>query len=81
MAVFSNNNKIFLKVMSNEDKNEIIRLCSLTGKVSMLDKSSAQDLIQRYINPGAKYCMTCDSSVRAMFNQLKNWWLVNKDNY
>lgn len=63
--------------MSEEDKNEIIRLLSLK-KVQMLDKHSAQDIIQRHINPGAKYCMTCDGSVRAMFNQLRNWF-ENKD--
>lgn len=65
--------------MSNEDKLEIIRLLNLTS-VNGVDKHSAQDLIQRYINPGAKYCMSCDGSVRAMFNQLRNWWQLNKNN-
>lgn len=64
--------------MNELDKLEFQRLYDLTT-AKMLDKHSAQDLIQRYIDPGAKYCMTCDPSIRAMFRRLKVWWGENKD--
>lgn len=64
--------------MINEvDKIEFERLYNLTSATA-LDKHSAQSLIQRYMDPGAKYCMTCDPSVRAMFRRLKLWWDENK---
>lgn len=64
--------------MNETDKKEFERLYNLTS-AKMLDKHLAQDLIQRYIDPGAKYCMTCDPSIRAMFRRLKMWWQENKD--
>lgn len=64
--------------MNETDKKEFERLYNLTS-AKMLDKHLAQDLIQRYIDPGAKYCMTCDPSIRAMFRRLKIWWEENKD--
>jgi hypothetical protein len=64
--------------MNETDKKEFERLYNLTT-AKMLDKHLAQDLIQRYIDPGAKYCMTCDPSIRAMFRRLKMWWEENKD--
>lgn len=63
--------------MNEVDKIEFQRLYDLTT-AKMLDKHLAQDLIQRYIDPGAKYCMTCDPSIRAMFRRLKGWWDENK---
>jgi len=65
-------------MVGKEDKLEIERLYSLKS-FNGLDKHSAQDLIQRYIDPGAKYCMSCDGSVRAMFNRLRRWWDETKD--
>lgn len=59
--------------MTKEDKDEIERLLKLTT-AAYGDKTSAQSLIQRYINPGAKYCMTCDPQIRQMFKVLRNWW-------
>jgi hypothetical protein len=64
--------------MNETDKKEFERLYNLST-AKMLDKHLAQDLIQRYIDPGAKYCMTCDPSIRAMFRRLKMWWEENKD--
>jgi len=66
--------------MNELDKLEFERLCNLT-EANAIDKHSAQDLIQRYMDPGAKYCMSCDPSVRAMFRRLKAWWFENKDKY
>lgn len=63
--------------MTLEDKNEIERLLNLKV-ASFKDKDSAQAITQRYINPGAKYCMTCDPAVRQMFKILREWW--NKQN-
>lgn len=59
--------------MTKEDKDEIERLLALKT-AAYGDKTSAQRLVQRYINPGAKYCMTCDPQIRQMFNTLRNWW-------
>jgi len=65
--------------ISKEDKIEIERL--LTLKVAaMPDKHSAQEMIRRYIDNGAKYCMTCDPAIVSMFKRLRNWFEVNKDN-
>lgn len=59
--------------MSEEDKLEIIRLVELKS-FNPHDKHSAQDIIQRYIDAGAKYCMSCDGAVRSMFRRLRSWW-------
>lgn len=64
--------------MDEKDIFEFIRLCSLTS-FNPTEKRSAESLIQKYIDSGAKYCMTCDGSVRAMFRRLRDWWLINKD--
>lgn len=64
--------------MNEIDRKEFERLNTLTS-AKMVDKHIAQDLIQKYIDPGAKYCMTCDPSIRAMFRRLKAWWLENAD--
>jgi len=67
--------------MNKEDKDEIERLLSL--KIATFpDKSSAQEMIRKYINPGAHYCMTCDPAIRQMFSVLRGWWSKqNKDVY
>lgn len=64
-------------MISEEDKLEFERLYSLQS-FKPVDKHSAQSLIQRYIDPGAKYCMSCDGSVRAMFKRLRLWWDESK---
>jgi hypothetical protein len=64
--------------MNEVDKIEFQRIYDLTV-AKMQDKHSAQDLIQKYIDAGAKYCMTCDPAIRAMFRRLKAWWDENKD--
>lgn len=64
--------------MNEVDKIEFQRIYDLTV-AKMQDKHSAQDLIQKYIDAGAKYCMTCDPSIRAMFRRLKGWWDENRD--
>lgn len=67
--------------MTKIDRDEIERLLSLKT-ADMRDKHSAEDLIRKYINPGAHYCMTCDPSVRQMFRVLRNWWNEqNKSSY
>lgn len=60
------------RIIDPNDFIEIQRLCSLRG-ADMLDKNSAQNLINKYINNGLKWCLTCDPAVRQMFNVLKNW--------
>jgi hypothetical protein len=64
--------------MNEIDRKEFERLNTLTS-AKMVDKHIAQDLIQKYIDPGAKYCMTCDPAVQSMFRRLKAWWLENAD--
>ena len=65
--------------ISKEDKIEIERLLNLST-ADMRDKNSCQSIIQRYIDNGAMYCMTCDPSIRAMFKRLRGWYETNKDN-
>ena len=62
--------------MNVEDILEIQRLYKLT-KADMVDKHSAQRLIQEYIDAGAKYCMTCDPAIRQMFKRLREWAEAN----
>lgn len=64
--------------ISKEDKLEFERLL-IIKTADMVDKHSAQNLIRTYIDNGAKYCMTCDPSIRAMFKRLRNWFEANKD--
>ena len=62
--------------MTNEDATEIKRLLNL--KVAdMRDKNSCQSLINKYINDGAKWCMTCDPAVKQMFMVLRAWATEN----
>lgn len=51
---------------------EIKRLLTLK-KVDMGDKTNCQNLIRKYINEGASYCLTCDPAVRQMFLTLRTW--------
>ena len=51
---------------------EIRRLLTLKT-ADMGDKNSAQNIINRYINEGGRWCMTCDPAIRQMFSVLKNW--------
>lgn len=62
--------------MTNEDAKEIKRLLSIRV-ADMVDKNSCQSLINKYINEGAKYCMTCDPAVIQMFKTLRNWATEN----
>lgn len=59
-------------MVSDDDIIKIRRLLQLRT-ADMVEKNLAQSLIQKYINPGAKYCMTCDPAVRQMFKTLRNW--------
>lgn len=59
--------------MTKDDKDEIERLLSLKT-ASYPDKDSAERMINTYINPGYKFCKTCDPAVRAAFKLLRNWW-------
>jgi hypothetical protein len=59
--------------MIKEDKDEIERLVSIKT-ADYGDKASAQRMVQRYINPGYKACMTCDPAIRQMFKILRGWW-------
>jgi hypothetical protein len=63
--------------IGKEDKLEIERLLSLTT-ADMRDKNSCQLMIQRHIDNGARYCMTCDPAIRAMFKRLRTWYENNK---
>lgn len=63
----------------SEDKKEFERLYKLKA-ADMKDKNSALDLVRRYIDPGAAYCLHCDPAIRSMFNRLKMWYDTNKDN-
>lgn len=58
--------------MDTNDYLEIQRLSTLK-KVDMFDKESCLQIIRKYINEGASYCLTCDPAVRAMFVTLKEW--------
>jgi hypothetical protein len=58
--------------MDANDLLEIKRLCQIRV-ADMRDKTSALDMIRKYINEGANYCMTCDPQVRDMFLTLKKW--------
>ncbi len=63
-------------VVSDDDIIEIGRLYKL--KVAdMVDKNSCELMIQRYIDPGYKFCKTCDPAIRAAFNRLKGWCEAN----
>jgi hypothetical protein len=67
--------------MTQADKDTIERLLKLKV-ASHPDKSEAQRLVNSYVNPGVKYCMTCAPSVRAMFKLLRSWWeKQNKNNW
>ena len=63
-------------MVSERDIIEIQRLCSLKT-ADMVDKNSAQAMIRQYIDPGAKYCMTCDPAIRQMFKRLRTWSEAN----
>ena len=65
--------------ITKQDKLEIERLLALKT-ASMVDKHSAQEMVRRYMDNGAKYCMTCDPSIQAMFKRLRHWYNLNKDN-
>jgi hypothetical protein len=58
--------------MTEEDLKEIKRLLNLKV-VDMRDKTSCLDLINKYINGGSKWCLTCDPAVRQMFMVLRSW--------
>jgi hypothetical protein len=62
-----------------KDKKEFERLYKLTT-ADMVDKMSAYDLMKRYVDKDAIFCLTCDPSVSAMFKRLKGWFEINKDN-
>lgn len=58
--------------LTQADIVEIRRL--LTIKIAdMGDKNSCQSIINKYINEGGKWCMTCDPAIRQMFSVLRNW--------
>lgn len=58
--------------LSPEDRLEVIRLITIKT-ADMGDKNSCQTIINKYINEGGKWCMTCDGAIRQMFSVLKNW--------
>ena len=62
--------------MDANDLKEIKRLLSLK-QVDMVDKNSCMSLINKYINDGAKWCLTCDPAVRQMFMVLRSWCETN----
>lgn len=62
--------------MTDEDAKEIKRLLTIRT-ANMVDKHSCQALINKYINEGAKWCMTCDPAVKQMFQVLRNWSTEN----
>jgi hypothetical protein len=51
---------------------EIRRLLTLKT-ADMGDKNSTKNIINKYINEGGNWCMTCDAAIRQMFSVLKNW--------
>lgn len=59
-------------IISESDIKEIKRLLNLKI-VDMGDKNSAQAIINKYKDPGGKWCMTCDPAVRHMFNILRDF--------
>jgi hypothetical protein len=67
--------------MTRLEKDEIERLLSVSV-ADVTDKHSAQSIIQKYIQPGYKCCMTCDPQIRLMFRKLRGWWdAQNKSTY
>ena len=59
--------------MTKEHKEEIERLITLKS-ANHGDKDSCERMINVYINPGYKFCKTCDPAVRSAFNLLRTWW-------
>lgn len=59
--------------MTKDERNDIERLCKLQV-ASMPDKQLAYKYVKLYVNPSGYFCLTCDDSVKLMFNQLKKWW-------
>lgn len=59
--------------MTVQEANEIKELVALTS-VTMAQKNKCEELIQKWISPGYKFCKTCDPAVRTAFKKLKTWW-------
>jgi hypothetical protein len=59
--------------MTKLEKEQIDRLCGLTT-ATMADKTECESVIQKWIQPGYKFCKTCDPQVKAAFKKLKSWW-------
>lgn len=63
--------------MTKKEKEEIEYLVNLKA-ADMPEKQAVLNYIRKYINEGARFCLTCPASVRLMFSQLRDWW--NKQN-
>jgi hypothetical protein len=63
-------------IVNDEDIKEMQRLCTLKT-ADMVDKSSCELMIQRYIDPGYKFCKTCEGAVRTAFKRLRTWSEAN----
>ena len=63
--------------MKKNEMEDIVRLTSKT-EATTVDKELALHYVRLYVNPGFTVCKSCPSSVRKMFNILKDWW--NKQN-
>tara|TARA_R110000850_G_scaffold53256_4_gene127870 strand:- start:3068 stop:3286 length:219 start_codon:yes stop_codon:yes gene_type:complete len=66
--------------MTKVEKVNIERLITLKN-VNMEDKKQALEIYIKYISKYNKFCLTCPSSVRILFHQLRFWWNKQKQNY
>lgn len=59
--------------MTKLEKEQIERLINL-NVADMVDKQLCQEIVRKYIDKGARYCLVCDPQIRLMFKRLKLWW-------
>lgn len=61
--------------MKKPTKTAIARMEAIVKKSfwTPIEKAEALDFVQKYVNDTTQWCMRCDSSVRLMFGQLKNY--------
>ena len=60
--------------MTKVDKEKIEELVALKY-VPSDSKRDALLMYRKYIDANALFCLSCDASVRQMFERLKKWWV------
>ena len=58
--------------INSKDKKRIKELCAQTA-FDMAEKTEVLNYVKKYVNNSAHFCLTCDSAVRLMVNQLRNF--------